>query len=217
MIAFLQPLWLLGLAAAAIPALLHLRQRQIPPTIVFPTVRYLSETKKEQSKRLKLRNLLLLILRTLIIIMVVLAAARPVATVNVGGVHAPTAIAIVVDNSLSSGVVLGGRRLSDTLVQRARAVLDRVGESDHLWLVLADGVPRRMSRMDAGRVLDSVAPVAVRMDLGSAVRAASSALQDDILPGHEVVVFSDLQASAFSPGPPVTASVLLWEPPATTS
>src|SRR5205814_1909782 len=65
-IAFLQPLWLLGLSAAAIPALLHLRQRQTPPTIVFPAVRYLQETKKEHSRRLKLRNLLLLILRTLI-------------------------------------------------------------------------------------------------------------------------------------------------------
>ncbi|MBI4501965.1 MAG: VWA domain-containing protein [Gemmatimonadetes bacterium] len=215
MIAFLQPLWLLGLAAAAIPALLHLRQRQIPPTIVFPTVRYLSETKKEQSKRLKLRNLLLLILRTLIIIMIVLAAARPVATLNVGGVHAPTAMAIVVDNSLSSGVVLEGRRLSELLVQRARTVVDRLAESDHLWLVLADGVPRRMSRIDAGRLLDSVVPLPVRLDLGSAVRAAASAIEDDILPGHEVVVFSDVQASAFSPGPPGNASILLWQPPAT--
>ena len=120
MIAFLQPLWLLALSAAAIPALLHLRQRHDPPTILFPAVRYLQQTKREQSQRLKLRNLLLLILRTLIIALIVLAAARPVATVQVGGVHTPTALALVVDNSLSSGVVLGGRRLSDLLVERAR-------------------------------------------------------------------------------------------------
>jgi len=80
-IGFLQPLWLLALSAAAIPALLHLRQRQTPPTVVFPAVRYLHQTKREHSQRLKLRNLLLLILRTLIIVMIVLAAARPVATV----------------------------------------------------------------------------------------------------------------------------------------
>jgi len=60
-IAFLQPLWLLALSAAAIPALLHLRQRQNPPTVVFPAVRYLHETKREHSKRLKLRNLLLML------------------------------------------------------------------------------------------------------------------------------------------------------------
>ena len=206
---------LLGLAAAAIPALLHLRQRQTPPTIVFPAVRYLQETKKEQSRRLKLRNLLLLILRTLIIILIILAAARPVATVNVGGVHAPTAMAVVVDNSLSSGVVLGGRRLSDVLVQRARGVIDRTGESDHLWLTLADGVPRRMTRIDAGKMLDSVAPSPVRLDLGQAARSASEAIADDLLPGHEVVVVSDLQASAFSGGAVPRARVMFWQPPAT--
>ena len=65
MIGFLQPLWLLALSAAAIPALLHLRQRQTPPTVVFPAVRYLHQTKREHSQRLKLRNLLLLILRNL--------------------------------------------------------------------------------------------------------------------------------------------------------
>ena len=215
MIAFLQPLWLLGLAAAAIPALLHLRQRHNPPTVVFPAVRYLHETKKEHSRRLKLRNLLLLILRTLIIVCVVLAAARPVATVNMGGVHAPTALAVIVDNSLSSGVVLGGRRLSDLMVDRARAVLQRLSESDHLWLMLADGVPRRMSRTDAKPVLDSVAPLPVRLDLGAAVRAASQAIAGDALPGHEVLVFSDLQASALSGGAAPEARVMFWDPPST--
>lgn len=213
MIAFLQPLWLLALSAAAIPALLHLRQRHNPPTILFPAVRYLQQTKREHSKRLKLRNLLLLMLRTLIIILIVLAAARPVATVQVGGVHTPTALAIVVDNSLSSGVVLGGRRLSDLLVERAREVVGRVSESDHLWLVLADGVPHRVSRLDASRVLDSVAPQPLRLDLGDAVRAASSAVTGDILPSHEVVVFSDRQATALSPGATPEARVLVWQAP----
>jgi hypothetical protein len=212
-IAFLQPLWLLGLSAAAIPALLHLRQRQTPPTILFPAVRYIQETKKEHSRRLKLRNLLLLILRTLIVILIVLAAARPVATVNVGGVHAPTALAVVLDNSLSSGVVLGGRRLSDQLVQQARTTINRVGDSDHLWIILADGVPRRTTRIDAGRMLDSAAPSPVRLDLGQAIRTASAAIADDELPGHEVVVFSDLQASALSAGPVPASRVLFWEPP----
>lgn len=215
MIGFLQPLWLLALSAAAIPALLHLRQRQTPPTVVFPAVRYLQQTKREHSQRLKLRNLLLLILRTLIIMMIVLAAARPVATVSIGGVHAPTSLAIVVDNSLSSGVVLGGRRLSDLLVERARDVVGRVAETDHLWLVLADGVPRRLSRLDAARVLDSVAPQPLRLDLGDAVRAASAAVEGDILPAQEVVVFSDLQATALSQrgGRAPLARVLFWEAP----
>ena len=40
---FLHPLVLLGLAAAAIPALLHLLERRVPPEAEFPPLRYLSE------------------------------------------------------------------------------------------------------------------------------------------------------------------------------
>ena len=70
MISFLQPLALLGLFAAAIPPLLHLISRRMPPVIPFPALRYLTETRRKHSRRLKLRNLLLLILRTLVIILI---------------------------------------------------------------------------------------------------------------------------------------------------
>ena len=72
---FIHPLALLGLAAAAIPALLHLLQRRIPPEVDFPPVRYLSAAERESARRLKLRHLLLLILRTALIVVIVLAAA----------------------------------------------------------------------------------------------------------------------------------------------
>src|SRR5256885_2130404 len=63
-VTFIHPLALLGLAAAAIPALLHLLQRRVPPELDFPAVRYLSAAERESARRLKLRHLLLLILRT---------------------------------------------------------------------------------------------------------------------------------------------------------
>ena len=214
MISFLQPLALFALAGAAIPALLHLLQRREPPTVIFPAVRYLSQTEREHSRRLKLRNLLLLLLRTLIIIFIVLAAARPVADVAMGSVHAPTAVAVIVDNSLSSGAVVSGTRALEELVERARRVIERVGESDRLWLMLADGIPRRVSKIEAAATLDSIAPWPTRLDLGDAVRTASSAIEEDPLPGHEVVVLSDLQASAFSSGPAPSARVVAVLPSA---
>jgi len=64
-VTFLHPLALVGLAAAAIPALLHLLERRVPPEAEFPPLRYLSETERQNARRLKLRHLLLLILRTL--------------------------------------------------------------------------------------------------------------------------------------------------------
>lgn len=210
---FLQPLVLFALGAAAIPTLLHLLGRRLPPTVIFPAVRYLTLTEREHSRRLKLRNLLLLILRTAVIIFLVLAAARPMARIGTGGSHPPTALALIVDNSLSAGAVVEGRRALAALVDAARQVLNEVGPQDRLWLVVADGVPQRLTRLEAHQMLDSLAPAPVRLDLGSAVRAAATAVASDPLPGHEVVMFSDLQMSALPPGAPTEVRVLAWRPP----
>ncbi|MFQ5704588.1 MAG: BatA domain-containing protein [Gemmatimonadales bacterium] len=210
---FLQPLALFALAASAIPTLLHLLARRLPPVFVFPAVRYLTATEREHSRRLKLRNILLLVMRTLIIILLVLAAARPVVRVASGNAHPPTALAVVVDNSLSSGAVDGGRLMLDALVEAAGKVLDRVNSGDHLWIALADGIPRRMTKLHAKQLLDSLAPSPLRLDLGSAVRVAARTVMDDRLDGHELVVFSDVQASAISPGEPSAVPALFWRPP----
>src|SRR2546426_1770955 len=58
-VTFLHPLALAGLAAAAIPALLHLLERRVPPEAEFPPLRYLSEAERQNARRLKLRHLLL--------------------------------------------------------------------------------------------------------------------------------------------------------------
>src|SRR6185436_5505003 len=103
MIGFLHPWALVGLAAAAIPVLIHLLARREPPTVLFPAVRYLITTTREHQRRLKLQHLLLLLFRTLLIIALVLAAAGPIVPGR-GGVagHAPSALVLVVDNSPSS-------------------------------------------------------------------------------------------------------------------
>lgn len=212
MIAFLQPLALLGLFAAAIPTVLHLLTRRVPPTVTFPAVRYLAETERRQSRRLKLRHLVLLLLRTALIASVVLAAARPVARMAVGGAHAPTALVLIVDNSLSSGAVVEGRRVVDLLAARGREIVPRVDQGDRLWLMLADGLPRAATPTQALAALEDVAPSPRRLDLGRAVRAAAgvAAAQPGLEP--EVVVLSDLQRSALSGGEPVAVRVLAWTP-----
>jgi hypothetical protein len=211
-VTFLEPLALFGLAAAGLPALLHLLQRRQPQTVVFPAVRYLTETEERHSRRLKLRNLLLLLLRTLLIAAIVLAAARPVVSLPVGGAHAPSALVLVVDNSLSSAAVSGGRRVLDALRDPARDVVAAVTPGDRLWLVLADGIPRASDRAAALDLIARVEPEPVRLDLGDAVRTAARVLAAQPLPGT-VVLLSDLQASAFGPGDPVATRVVALVPP----
>jgi hypothetical protein len=208
---FLQPLALLGLAGAAVPALLHLLQRREPPTVDFPAVRYLAEAERRHSQRLRFRNLLLLLVRTLLIVALALAAARPVMRAPLGEAHAPSAVVMVFDNSLSSGAMVDGRPRLDDLRDQARAVADRAAPGDRLWLVAADGVPRSLAPGELADLVGRLAAEPVRLDLGAAVRAAARLLATQDLPGA-VVVLSDLQTTAFSPGDPPSVSVVVLEP-----
>jgi len=198
MIGFLHPWALAGLVAAAVPLLLHLLARREPPTVVFPAVRYLITTTREHQRRLKLQHLLLLLLRTLLIVALVLAAAGPTLPHRGVGNHAPSALVLVVDNSPSSGVVVGGASRLSQLQGAARRVLERATPDDALWLLAADGVPRRGDRRT---LLDGVAALPVsprRVDLGSALGLAGEVLAGESRPG-EIALLTDLQASAVSP------------------
>jgi hypothetical protein len=201
MIGFLHPWVLAGLTTAAIPILLHLLARREPPTVVFPAVRYLVSTTQEHQRRLKLQNLLLLILRTLLIVMVVLAAAGP--TVPLSGVpgHSPSALVLIVDNSPSSGAVVDGSPQLRQLIAAARQVLARATPEDALWLITADGIPRRGARATLNEVLDGLAISPRRLELGSAINLAAEVLAPEPRPG-EIVLLTDLQASAMSAGRP---------------
>lgn len=210
MISFLHPWVLAGLLAAGVPILLHLIQRRQPPVVVFPAVRYLVDTTREHQKRLKLRNWLLLLIRTLLIVLLVLAAAGPTAPIKGAPGHSPAAMVLVLDNSLSSGVVVNGTSRLSTLREAARKILDRSTPEDRLWIVLADGVPRRGDRAALIQLIDSAEAAPARLDLGTAVRDGEAVLATQDLPG-EIVVITDLQASAISAAE-VTRPLLVIRP-----
>src|SRR5665213_2502487 len=145
LMAFLAPLWLLAGAAAAVPLLIHLMRRRAGLRIDFPAVRYLVRAEREHSRDLRLRNLLLMILRVAAVLLITLAAAHPIVRMAGGG-HARTALAVVLDNSLSTSAVVGGRPVLQQLQSRAREILRRTSASDRVWLVTADGVVHGGSR-----------------------------------------------------------------------
>jgi hypothetical protein len=199
-VTFLNPLVLLGLAAAAIPALLHLFERRTPPEADFPPLRYLSEAERQSARRLKLQHLLLLLFRTALIGLVVLAAARPVVPVRTTGAHEPTALVVILDNSLSSGAVVDGRAMLDRLRAVARGSFAASTAGDRLWLLLADGVARRGSAPALLAAVDSVTVAPERLDLTVALGLATRIVAAEPVPAREVHVVSDLQRTALGSG-----------------
>ena len=101
---FLNPLFLIGLAAVALPVIAHLISRKSGVTKKFPALRFLIASQGDASARSRLKDLLLLLLRAALIVLLVLVFAKPAlysfAPAGAGG---PKSLAIVVDNSFSMG------------------------------------------------------------------------------------------------------------------
>ena len=135
---FLSPLALLLMGAIAVPLVLHLLRRKTGEPVEFPALRYLLRAQREFSRTLKLRNLLLMLIRIAICLVLALAAARPIGRM-IGGGHAPTGLAIVLDNSLSTSVVVNGQPILARLKDAAKSALARAASGDRAWLVTADG------------------------------------------------------------------------------
>ncbi|MDQ8157988.1 MAG: BatA domain-containing protein [Gemmatimonadota bacterium] len=195
--AFLAPFFLSLAALAGVPLLVHLLRRKVGRTVDFPAVRYLTRMEQEHSRDLKLRHRLLLFLRLLAVIALALAAARPIARLAGFG-HAPVALAIVLDNSMSTGVVEQERMVFDSLRADARALVATLSNDDRAWLVTADGRVIGGSPSALQDALAALTPLGGRGDLAAATRRAVGLARSGSPRAPVVAVVSDGQRQAFA-------------------
>ena len=191
---FLAPLWLVLSAAVAVPLFLHLLRRRIEIRREFPAARYLLRAEKENVRRLKLRNLLLMMLRTLALLFLALAAARPIGAL-LGSGHVPTALAIVVDNTMSTGAIVDGNPLLARLKAAARSTVEGAGSNDQTWLVTADGAVTGGARSVVLDAIDRIEPLGGRADIAGAMTHAAGLVLAADMPASTVVLLTDGQAS----------------------
>ncbi len=217
---FLNPLFLFALAAVAVPLFLHLFHRQETERVAFPALRYLKRTEKDHARRIRLRQLLLMLLRVAALLLLVGAGARTFLTGS-SRAHPPTALAIVLDNSASSGLVLEDERVLDHLKRAALASLRDATDRDQVWVIRAgeadDFAPRSSPEEGRLRVADTdVAETGANLD--EALRTAEALVLSSELEVKEIHLISDLQASAFPEeatalGVPVRALAPAWDVP----
>lgn len=196
---FLNPLFLLAGLAVAVPLILHLVHRPDSRRVIFPALRYLQRTERQHARQIRLRQLLLLLLRVATVLLVVAAGARLFLRGR-GSLHDPTAVVVVLDNSMSSGLVHGGRRVFDELKELALATIDEATPEDRIWVVRAadptDLVAPATPETARRRIVETGVSHGPG-DLDAAVQRALSIAADSELDAREVHVLSDLQASAF--------------------
>ncbi len=195
--AFLAP-FLLGFAAlAGVPLAVHLLRRRVTRRVDFPAVRYLTRMEQEHSRELKLRHRILLILRVLAVIALALAAARPVANL-VGLGHAPLSLAIVIDNSMSSGAVREGHAVLDDMRADALALVQSLTADDRAWIVTADGRVTGGPVTALASVISELKPIGGRGDLAAATRRALALARSGAPRAPSIALVSDGQENALS-------------------
>ncbi len=195
-IGFLVPAFFAGLAALAIPLLMHLRHRDKDRPFRFPSLMFLEQLPIRTSQRQRITDWPLLLLRALAIAALVFAFARPVLTdrAATGGDTRRRAVVLVVDRSLSMGYQGVWPRALDS----ARAIVNGLGAGDRVGVVAYDDAPEVLLRLSDDKSLAIAAiatlkPLARGTRLAPALRTARQMLLDAPFAAAEIVVISDLQ------------------------
>lgn len=215
---FLAPWGLLLAATAAVPLLLHLLRRRTGARVEFPALRYLLRAQKEHAHEVRLRNLLLMAVRVGILLALTLALARPLGWLPLAG-HAPTALVLLVDNSLSSTAAGRNGPTLARLVAGAKALTAAARSGDRIWLVTMDAEVTTGTAGEISAALDALRALEGAGDARSAWNRAAALLATSSLAERRLVLFTDAQATtwsgaAFAPAgdPPVEARVTLFVP-----
>ena len=205
---FLNPLFLMGLAAAAIPIVIHLLTRRRPREVMFPSLEFLSEVNQNEIRRLRIKQWLLLALRTLAVAAIALAMARPALKGAVGRAsRAATTVVALCDRSGSMGA---SGASGATLVAEARRLVEdlftTLGPADELLLVPYDRGPQPvtprpsadLARMRAA--VQSLVPTASTTDHVRALEFAAQALAESHALNRELFWISDFQQTGLLHG-----------------
>ena len=191
-----------GAALAALPVILHLFMKQKPKHIIFPALRLIRERQKRAKKQLKIKNWLLLAARMLLLILMALALAQP--SINsessvLGTGEVATALALVVDTSLSMDYTEQGKdRLAEAKL-RAAEILKKSTEDTEVFVIdSADPVkPAPLTPASALKRVDGLTLRAANRPLNAALVQAHQVVGESKLARREVYVLTDLTASSW--------------------
>ncbi|HWP41924.1 MAG TPA: BatA domain-containing protein, partial [Blastocatellia bacterium] len=199
--AFLNPVFLLGALAAAVPVLVHLVRRTRAARMEFASLMFLRRIEQKTIRRRTLRNLLLLAMRCIALLLLALAFARPYFTTEsslaAGERHASSVILLDASYSMRYPGVFDRAR------DAAREVIDGAGPDDRIALVLFGRgyeilMPLKAGRAEALALLDQAQPGLDATDYLQAVGAADALLKDAGAGPRRIHLISDFQASGWN-------------------
>jgi hypothetical protein len=158
---FVNPLYLIGLVAIAIPVIVHLFNFRRFRKVYFTNVKFIEELRQQTQKQSQLRHLLILAMRILAIIALVLAFAQPYlpSGQNHTREQAGNLVSIYVDNSYSMQATSPDGSLLAEAARKAAEIAQAYKSSDRFQLLTNDFEAqhqRIVSRDEFAELLDAV-------------------------------------------------------------
>jgi hypothetical protein len=202
-IGFLNSVFLLALAATALPIVIHLLNRRRVRIIPFSSLEFIFELSRRRMSKVNLRRWIILLLRTAAVILVVLAFARPTiqaASAFLSG-KAPKHVVICLDISASMRAELETGTAFTRAKAMAEQVIDDCGDNDLVDIMLCgaqsefliDGGSR--NKQIVRNTLEGVEAGNEAGSLGPAVEAALERVRQSALGNGEIYVISDFRES----------------------
>jgi hypothetical protein len=205
MLSFLNSIILFGLAAAAIPLLIHLLARRRLKKVYFSSLTFLKSMQRSQLRWLKVKQLLLLIIRTLIIIFLVLAFARPALRSHLRGVgaEAQTSAVVLLDNSYSMARETKDGSLFELARGKAEELLELFGSGDEVTITtFSDGIDFKLPPFSSNKEalegrLEELSLSHRTTDVVKALLDAVEVLEKSANLNREIYLLTDLTKSGW--------------------
>src|ERR1051326_1985413 len=198
---FLNPIFLLGLAAVAAPIIVHLVRRTKAERIEFASLMFVRRVPQRTIRRKRLHNLLLLALRCLALLLLVLAFTRPYYT---GGNAADASggersTVVLLDTSFSMRY---GQRF-DQAKARARQIINGASGGERVALITFGQGYEVLSRFTAETakvlaLLDSAQAGMSGTEYVQVLRGADGLFKDVGKGAKRIVLISDFQAAGWN-------------------
>ncbi|HNV50845.1 MAG: BatA domain-containing protein [Bacteroidales bacterium] len=195
---FVNPLFLYGLAAIAIPIVIHLFNFRRFRKVYFTNVRFLEELQQKTQKQSQIRHLLALLMRILAIASLALAFAQPYIPTSDASMkqQARNAVSIYIDNSFSMGLTSSQGALLDEALGKAREVAMAYGTTDVFQLLTNDfqGVHQRfVNRQEFLQLLDEVEISPARKMISEVMHRQADLFHENRYESRIACLISDFQ------------------------
>lgn len=194
---FLNPLFLIGLAAVAAPIIVHLVRRTKAPRIEFPSLMFVRRVPQRTIRRRQFTNWLLLLLRSLAFLLLVLAFVRPyLGNGQADATERQRSTVLLIDDSFS---LRYGNRF-DQAKTRATALVDEARGAEQFAIVtFGQGFEiQNKFTADANQLKATIAalqPGSGGTDYAQALRGAEGVFKDARGREKRIVLISDFQAA----------------------